>query len=83
MQRNGAEKSGTKKVQCDKYNTLTLVLWSSLPKGFKVLTTMWAMKMMSTCTHHRRLNARGSEQVNGSDYASDSIAMHMSTTITV
>ena len=72
-----------KKVQFDKYKALTLVLHSSLPKGAKVLTTMWAMKMKSNGTCRGRLNACGYEQVDGSHYVSDSIAMSVTNPITV
>ena len=54
-----------------------------LPKGAKVLTTTWAMKLKSNGTRRGRLNARGYEQVDGSHYASDSIATPVINPITV
>ena len=54
-----------------------------LPKGAKVLTTTWAMKLKSNGTHRGRLNARGYEQVDRSHYASDSIAAPVTNPITV
>jgi hypothetical protein len=71
------------KARFDKYDALTAVPRSSLPKGAKVLTTTWAMKLKSNGTRRGRLNARGYEQVDGSHYASDSIAAPVTNPITV
>lgn len=71
------------KAQFDKYNALTAVPRDLLPKGAKVLTTTWAMKQMSNRTQRGRLNACGYEQVDGSHYASDSIAAPVTNPITV
>ena len=56
---------------------------SSIPKGLKVLTTTWALKMKSNGTHQGRLNARGYEQVDRHHYALDSIAMPVTNPDTV
>ena len=71
------------KARFDKYNALTAVPRDSLPKGAKVLTTTWAMKQKANGTRRGRLNARGYEQVDGSHYASDSIAAPVTNPITV
>jgi hypothetical protein len=71
------------KAQFDKYNALTAVPRDSLPKGAKVLTTTWAMKQKSNGTRRGRFNAPGYEQVDGSHYASDSIAAPVTNPITV
>jgi hypothetical protein len=71
------------KARFDKYNALTAVPRDSLPKSAKVLTTTWAMKQKSNGTQRGRLNARGYEQVDGSHYASDSIAAPVTNPITV
>jgi hypothetical protein len=87
MQSPGAEEwckeIRNEKAQFDKYNALTAVPRSSLPKGAKVLTTTWAMKLKSNWTRRGMLNARGYEQVDGSHYASDSIAAPVTNPITV
>ena len=44
------------KARFDKYNALTAVPSSLLPKGAKVLTTTWAMKQKSNGTKRGRLN---------------------------
>jgi hypothetical protein len=49
----------SEKAGFDKYNALTAVPRSLLPKGAKVLTTTWAMKQKSNGTKRGRLNARG------------------------
>ena len=77
------KKIRNEKVWFNKYSALMPVPWSSLPQGSKVLTTMWAMKMKSNGTYHGRLNARGYEQVDGSHYTSDSIAMPVTNPIKV
>ena len=61
------------KAQFHMYNVLTPVKWESFPKGAKVLTTTWAMRLKANVTHRGRLNARGHNQVDGSHYASDYI----------
>ena len=71
------------KVQFDKYNPLTLVTRSSIPKSSKVLTTTWAFKMKSNGDRRGRLDARGYEQVDGRHYTSDSIAAPVTNSITV
>lgn len=68
------KKIRNKKAQFDKYNALTPAAQSSLPPGSKILTTRWAMKMKSNGTCQGRLNTREYKQVDGSNYASDSIA---------
>jgi hypothetical protein len=70
------------KARFDKYNALTAPR-SLLPKGAKVLTTTWAKKQKSNGTKRGRLNTRGYKQVDGSHYASDSIAMPVTKPITV
>ena len=60
-----------------------LLMRDLLPKGVKGLTTTWAIKLKSNGTCRGRLNARGYEQVNGSHYASDSIAAPVTNLITV
>ena len=54
-----------------------------LPKGAKVLTTRWAMKLKSNGTCRGRLNAKEYRQVDGSRYVSDSIAASVTNPITV
>ena len=54
-----------------------------LPKGAKVFTTTWAMKLKSNGTHRGRLNARGYKHVDGIHYASYSIAATVTNPITV
>jgi hypothetical protein len=71
------------KARFDKYNALTAVPRSLLPKGAKVLTITWAMKLKSNGTWRGRLNAHGYEQVDRSHYASDSIAAPVTNPITV
>jgi hypothetical protein len=71
------------KARFDKSNALTAVPRSSLPKGAKVLTTTWAMKQKLNGTHRGRLKARGYDQIDGSHYASDSIAAPVTNPITV
>ena len=71
------------KARFDKYNALTAIPRDLLPKGAKVLTTTWAMKQKSNGTRRGRLNARGYKQVDGSHYASDSIAAPVTNPITV
>ena len=71
------------KERFDKYDALTPVPRSSIPKGSKVLTTRWAFKMKSNGTCRGRLNTRGYEQVEGSHYASDFIAAPVTNPITV
>jgi hypothetical protein len=71
------------KARFDKYNALTAVLRRLLPKGAKVLMTTWAMKLKLNGIWRGRLNARGYEQVDGSHYASDSIAAPVTIPITV
>ena len=71
------------KAQFKKYNALTAVPRSLLPKGAKVLMTTWAMKLKLNGTQRGRLNACGYKQVNGSHYTSDSIAAPVTNPITV
>ena len=71
------------KARFDKYNALTPVEQNSLPKDAKVLTTTWAIKLKANGTRRGRLNARGYKQVDGSRYASDSIATPVTNPITV
>ena len=47
------------KARFDKYDALTAVPRRLLPRGAKVLTTKWAMKLTSNGTRRGRLNARG------------------------
>ena len=70
-------------MQFDKYNPLMPIWRSLLPKGLKVFTTTWAMKLKSNRTCHRRLHARGYEQGDGSHHASDFIASPVTNPITV
>jgi hypothetical protein len=71
------------KTRFNKYNALTAVPRDLLPKGTKVLTATWAMKQKSNGMQRGRLNACGYKQVDGSRYASDSIATPVTNPITV
>lgn len=65
------ERNCKQKAQFNKYNTLTPVPRSSLPKQSKVLTTIWTKKKKSG-TYCGRLNTMGYEQVDRMHYMSDS-----------
>lgn len=69
------------KMQFNKHNALTPIKRDLLPKGVK--STTWAMKLKSNGTHRDRLNARGSQQVDQSNYASDSVVAPVTNSITV
>ena len=71
------------KAQFNNKNKLTPLPQSSSPPSSKVLSTMWVMNMKSNGTHQGRLNAMGYKQLDGSHYASDSIALPMTNPITV
>ena len=57
-----------------KFNVVTVVPRSELPKNAKVMSTTWAMKKKTNGKRRGRLNARGYEQLEGIHYHSDSIA---------
>ena len=57
-----------------KFNVVTVVPRSQLPKDAKVMSTTWAMKKKTNGKRRGRLNARGYEQLEGTHYHSDSIA---------
>ena len=57
-----------------KFNVVTVVPRSELPKNAKVMSMTWAMKKKTNGKHRGGLNARGYEQLEGIDYHSDSIA---------
>jgi len=57
-----------------KFNVVTVVPRSKLPKDAKVMSTTWAMKKKTNGKHRGRLNARGYEQLQGMHYHLDSIA---------
>ncbi len=57
-----------------KFNVVTVVPRSELPKNVKAMSTTWAMKKKTNGKCHGRLNARGYEQLEGIHYHSNSIA---------
>ena len=56
------------KKRFDKYNALSPVLHSLVPKDVKIMTTTWAMKKKASGTYQGRLNVRGYKQVDGMHY---------------
>ena len=57
-----------------KFNVVTVVPCSELPKNAKVMSLTWAMKKKTNGKCRGRLNARGYEQLEGVHYHLDSIA---------
>ncbi len=57
-----------------KFNVVTVVPCSELPKNTKVMSMTWAMKKKTNGKRRGRLNARGYEQLEGIHYQLDSIA---------
>ena len=53
---------------------MTVISLSQVPKGHKIMTTVWAMKKKPSGKLRGRLNARGYEQIEGKLYYNDSIA---------
>ena len=53
---------------------MTVVKLSLIPKGTKIMSTVWAMKKKPSGKLRGRLNVRGYEQIEGKSYYSDSIA---------
>jgi hypothetical protein len=51
-----------------KSNVFKVVPYKNVPKGSKILTSMWAMKKKASGVYHAQMNARGYEQVNGERY---------------
>jgi hypothetical protein len=70
-------------VQFDKYDALTPVPRSSLPKGSMVLTTIWATKKTLNETFQGRLNTRSYKQVDRSHHMVDSITTPVTNPITL
>ena len=54
-----------------------------VPKGVKMLTTTWAMKMKSNGKRRARVNMRGYEQVDGDHYDSASISSPVTNDVSV
>ena len=62
------------KERFDKFNVVTVIPLSQVPKGHKIMTTTWAMKKKPSGKLRGRLNARGYEQIEGNSYYNDPIA---------
>ena len=58
----------------EKFNVLTAIPRSKLPKGTKAMSTTWAIKKKANGKLQGRLNAYGYEQVEGIYYYADYIA---------
>ena len=57
-----------------KHKVFELVKLINVPKGAKMLTSIWAMKKKSNGTFRARINMRGYEQIDGDHYDSASIS---------
>ncbi len=62
------------KERFEKFDAVTVVKLSQIPKGTKIMSTVWAMKNKPSGKLRGRLNVRGYEQIEGKSYYSDSIA---------
>jgi hypothetical protein len=68
------EEINTEYDRFKKFNVITVVPCSELPKNAKVMSMTGAMEKKSDWKCHGRLNARGYEHLDGKHYYSDSIA---------
>jgi hypothetical protein len=66
-----------------KYNVWTPIKREDVPDNAKFVTTTWAMKKKSNGTLRARLNMRGYEQQDGVHFDSQSIALPVTTDVTV
>ena len=82
MQRSEKEDENEKK-RFDKYNALSPVPQSSVPKDVKIMTTTWAKKKKSNGTYQGCLNVCGYEQVDGMHYFGHNIAAPVANAVTV
>ena len=71
------------KNRFDKYNALTPVPCSSVPKDMKIMTMTWAMKKKTNGTYCGHLNVHGYEQVDSMHYFGHNIAAPIANVITV
>ncbi len=62
------------KERLDKFNIVTVVPLSQVPKGHKIMTMVWAMKKKPSGELRGKLNARGYKQIKGKSYYNDLIA---------
>ncbi len=72
-----------KKERFDKFNVVTVIPLSQVPKGHKIMTMVWAMKKKPSGKLRGRLNTRGYEQIEGRSYYNDSIAAPVTNTNSV
>jgi hypothetical protein len=70
-------------LKFEKFKVLRAIPKKDLPRGEKVLETVWACKLKSNGTPRARMNARGYMQVEGEHYVGDSISSPVSNPQTV
>ncbi len=56
------------KERFDKFDAVTVIRLSQVPKGHKIMSTVWAMKKKPSRKLRGRLNTRGYEQIKGRLY---------------
>ena len=74
---------GNEKKRFDKYNALSPVPGSSIPKDAKIMTTKWAMKKKASGKYRGRLNVHGYEQVDGMHYFGHNIVAPVTNAVSV